>query len=430
MTVNKGLKSIVDSTPDFSNQALENAINDIKAVDKDDGYLFIKSQFDVDTAIHDNTVLTTSQKNDALATLYAAQPHLQIGRYLNDLIRHTNKIIDGSIIPGDPNILTGEQGQGTFSEILQLVQGLQQTIPTQFGTTASEQNKDVNDHLGILNNMFSETEDSTEPVFTRLKRIITLIRDTATTGGGSSALAIGTAAVRYSNTQLVTFLATLRDDSTDFQTSLDNAVNQAAGNMSSLNTRINDALVGDPEAELTDIRNTIITQETLENSNITALRSYTERLSLNSAYIGLADDPEIRSLMAKVSQNEKWQNYFNEYEQNLSYINPLYGVNQDSDKASVIEQVLANSGLPDVTDPTDLGAVAEKAKRDSRINTANFDKISVEQQIIKSCEQLGITTLNRNTNSLSGTLLRNMNEHDRDEIARQLDLNEEVDTLS
>ena len=74
MTVNKGLKSIAESSPNFSNQALENAINDIKAVDKDDGHQFILSQFLLDEAIRDNTVLTTSQKNDALDTLYNAQP--------------------------------------------------------------------------------------------------------------------------------------------------------------------------------------------------------------------------------------------------------------------------------------------------------------------------------------------------------------------
>ena len=78
MTVNKGLTTLVNNTPNFSNQALENAINEIKAIDKDDGYLFIKSQFDMDTAIRDNTVLTQTQKNDALETLYTAQPHLHL----------------------------------------------------------------------------------------------------------------------------------------------------------------------------------------------------------------------------------------------------------------------------------------------------------------------------------------------------------------
>ena len=74
--------------------------------------------------------------------------------------------------------------------------------------------------------------------------------------------------------------------------------------------------------------------------------------------------------------------------------------------------------------------MAAKAQRDTRIDTANYDRFTVEQQITKSCEQLGITTSNRTINALSGTLLNNMNQHDRDEIARQLDLNESADTLS
>ena len=101
MTAKKGLKSLAESNPEFSNQHLENAINVIKAVDKDDGHQFILSQFLVDEAIRDNTVLTTSQKNDVLESLSASQPHLQIGGYLNDVIRHTNTILDGSIIPLD-----------------------------------------------------------------------------------------------------------------------------------------------------------------------------------------------------------------------------------------------------------------------------------------------------------------------------------------
>ena len=68
MTVRKGLSSLANATPNFSNQALENSINDIKAIDKDDGHQFILSQFVLDTAIHNNTVLTTSQKNDVLDT--------------------------------------------------------------------------------------------------------------------------------------------------------------------------------------------------------------------------------------------------------------------------------------------------------------------------------------------------------------------------
>jgi hypothetical protein len=131
-----------------------------------------------------------------------------------------------------------------------------------------------------------------------------------------------------------------------------------------------------------------------------------------------------------VAQDTNWQNYFTNYETEKANQNPIYTTNTDSDKSALIEQVLATSGLPDVTDPTDLEAVAAKAKRDTRIDTANYDRYTVETQITKSCEQLGITTANRTINALSNTLLNNMNQHDRDEIARQLDLNESANTLS
>ncbi len=426
MTVNKGLLSLVENEPNFSNQALENAVDDIKAVDKDDGYQFIKSQFDVDEAIHDNTVLSQTQKNDALETLYNAQPHLQIGRYLNDVVRHTASIIDGSIIPGDPSILTGSQGQGSFLEIIQNVQGIQDAIPELYGVTASEKSKGVNDHLGSLNNIFTTTEDSTAPVFTRLKEIMQLIDTNARI---TSALATATAAVRSSNNELVTFLTTIRDDSTDFQTTLDNRVNTAAGNMANLNTRISE-IPGDPTTDLVAIREEINVQVALENTNITSTRTYTEFLADKQAFTALAEDETIRTLLSTVAQDTNWQNYFTNYETEKANQNPIYTTNTDSDKSALIEQVLAVSGLPDVTDPTDLEAVADKAKRDTRIDTANYDKYTVETQIIKSCEQLGITTENRMTSSLSNTLLNNMNEHDRDEIAKQLDLNESANTIS
>ena len=144
----------------------------------------------------------------------------------------------------------------------------------------------------------------------------------------------------------------------------------------------------------------------------------------------MAEDETLRSLMAKVAQNKNWQTYFEDYETNKNNLNGLYATKNDSDKSTIIDQVLVDSGLPDVTDATDFEAVANKAKRDSRIDTANFDRFTTEQIITKSCTQLGITTANRTIQSLSNTLLRNMNQHDRDEIARQLDLNESADTLS
>ena len=114
----------------------------------------------------------------------------------------------------------------------------------------------------------------------------------------------------------------------------------------------------------------------------------------------------------------------------LQMARTIFNTNTDSDKSTIIDQVLNDSGLPDVTDSTDFDAVADKARRDSRIDTSGYDRLTVEAQITKSCEQLGITIANRTINALSNTLLNNMNQHDRDEIARELDLNESADTLS
>ena len=423
MAIKKGLKSLTESSPNFSNQALENAINEIKNVDKDDGYLWIKSAFDMDTAIHDNTVLTTTQKNDALETLYNAQSHLQIGRYLNDLIRHTNTILDATIIP----IPDGESQTANFLEILQHVQSIQVNIPTLYGVPASEKSRGVNDHLGSLNNIFLETEDSTPPLFTRLTRVLTLIDTTARV---NSTLATGTAAVRYSNTQLVLFLDTIRDDSTDFQTTLDNRVNQSAGNMASLNTRISDALAGDPISELQAIRNEIEKQRLLEISNVSGIRTYNETLANNLGYANLAEDTGLRKLMSRVAQNTSWQTYFNDYEKNKANLNPAYSnINTDSDKETIINDVLRNRGFPDVLSYLDIDAVAQKAMKDNRIDTKGFDLYTTEKIIEKSCKQLGISTNNNTVWSQSQQLLNNLNARDRQIVADELDLNESADTL-
>jgi len=413
MTVNKGLASLADNQPNFSNQALENSVNDIKAVDQDDGYQFIKSQFDVDTAIR-------------LETLNAAQPHLQIGRILTDAVRHTATIIDGSIIPGDPSITSGFNGQGTLLEILGYVQGLQITIPSIYGVPASDKKRGVNDHFGALNNIFLETEDSSEPVFTRLKEIMQLIDNNART---TTALATATAAVRVSNNDLVTFLNSVVADSTDFQITLDNRVNTAAGNMANLNTRVSE-IPGDPTTDLVALKDKITDQVSLENSNITGLRTYVESLTNNLSFTSFATDSTLRRLMGRVAQNKQWQDYFENFEKEQENLNPIYTIDTDSDKETLIDDIYTNSGLPDVRDSLDLMSVADKTKRDNRIDTAGFDALTDAQIITKASEQLGITTANRTIYALSESLLNNMNKHDRDEIARRFDANKSANTLS
>ena len=413
MAVNKGLRSLVENNPDFSNQALENAINQFKIG-------WVLKSFQLDSVIESNAVLTTSQKTDIKEEINNVA-HINMGRVLGDLVRHTNTVLDGSIIPGEPDISPPNNGQGTYLEMLQSVQGLQYTIPSLFGVLAKDKNRAVNDHFGTLNNIFLETEDSTAPVFTTLNEAITFINN----AGLAADTALQTA---YDN--LRNFINSVVADSTDFQQTLDTFATAVA----TAHTNFNNALASEPylsnKTKLMEAREKINAQVSLENSNLSGIRTYLQELSTSSAYAGLAEDSQLRKLMINTSQNASWKIYFEEYVSNTLNINTSYATGTDSDKSAVIEQVLASLGLPDVLDPTNLEAVAQKSQRDSRIDTKGYDNLTVEQQIIRSCEQLGITTANRTIAGLSGTLLDNMNQNDRDQIQQQLDLNESANTLS
>ena len=409
MAVNKGLKSLVESSPNFSNQALENAINELKI-----GWV-IKS-VELDTAIEDNTVLTTSQKNDLRDDINNIA-YLNVGRYLNDIVRHTNSILDGTIMP----IPVDEEQTFTFLEALQSVQSLQNIIPELYGVPASEKNRSVKDHFGILDNMFVSTEDSSRPVFTTLRESIQFISD---------ANLATESALETAYDDLKDFVNSTRDDSTDFQQTLDTFATAVATAHTNFDTALQAIPYDVRRTQMIADRDSIVTQLSLENSNITSLRTYTETLTDNQAYVGLAADTELRELLAKVAQDNNWRTYFEDYEINQNNLNPIYTTDSDSDKSAVIDQVLAANGLPDVTDPTDLKAVADKAKRDGRIDTKYYDRYTVEQQITKSCEQLGLVTANRSITDQSRRLLNNMNQHDRDVIAQQLALNESSSTLS
>jgi hypothetical protein len=414
MTVKKGLKTLVNNTPNFSNQNIENAVNELKIG-------WVAKTFTLDTAIKTNNVLTDTQKNNARLSINN-HPHLNIGRYMNDMLDHTATILDGTIIPGNPAITgTLDNGQGTFIEILQLVQGVQNTIPELYGVTAGELGRDVNDHLGILNNKFLETEDSSAPVFTSLAESIRFIHDKTIATDVLYQTAL---------TNLITFVDGVVGDSTDFQQTLNTFVAAVVATGTNFNT----ALAAEPyltfRTRLIADNEAVDVQVALEKVNISGLRTYTDTLSDNSAYIGLAEDTQLRTLMTRISQNASWKQYFTDYEENSANLNPIYTTNTDSDKDSIIDAVLRDSGLPDVLDFVDIEAVANKAKRDSRIDTAGYDRFNVEQQITNACKQLNITTANRSVYNQSESLLANLNLRDRDIIAGQLDLNQDADTLS
>tara|TARA_B110000483_G_scaffold234067_1_gene303644 strand:- start:278 stop:1501 length:1224 start_codon:yes stop_codon:yes gene_type:complete len=407
MTVNKGLLSLVENTPNFSNQALENAVNTLKI-----GWV-IKS-FQLDTAISDNNVLSLSQKND-LKDLINNIAHINLGRVLGDLVRHSATILDGSVIPLDD---IENPVASTFLEILQNVQTIQTLVPELYGVPASDKARAVNDHLGTLNNIFITTEDSTAPVFTTLRESIQFITDAS----------LGTETVletAYDN--LKNFINGVTDDSTDFQQTL----NTFGTFVASAHTSFNNALANEPylthRTRLTNMRESINVQVSLEISNLVNIEAYITALSENVSYTSLAEDVTLRELMTNVSQDLNWQTYFREYETNQNNLNPIY---TGTDKDTIINQVLADSGLPDVLDHTNFDAVAAKAKSNSRIDTTGFDRLTSELVITKSCQQLNISVTNRSISNQSKSLLDNLNRHDRDQISLALDLNESSDTLS
>lgn len=409
--INKGLKSLSESSPNFSNQALENAINELKIG-------WVTKSIDLDNAITNNSVLTSSQKNDVKDTINN-MAYLNTGRYLNDIVRHTNKILDGSILP----VVAGTEDfpQGTFREILQLVQGLQTSIPQLYGVSASEKSKSVNDHLGILNNMFTATDDSSQPTFTSLRESIVFVNR----AGLGTETALGTAI-----DNLKGFIDSVVADSTDFQQTLDTFATAVATANQNFDTALQSHPYDVKRTQMIADRDSIVTQLAKEQTNILSLRSYTETVNENMAFVGLAEDGELRKLMAKVAQNTNWRTYFENYVTNQSYLNPVYTTSTDSDKSTIIDSVLASRGLPDVLDFLDFEAVSDKAQRDDRVDTKGYDFLTVEQQITRSCEQLGLETSKRSIFDQSQRLLNNLNQRDRDLIAQQLDLNESSNTLS
>ena len=407
---NKGLKSLSESLPNFSNQALENAINDLKIG-------WVAKSIQLDTDIENNIILTASQKNDLKDTINNIG-YLNAGGFLGDLLRHTNTIIDGSILPIDNTV--ANPTVGTFLEILQLVQSVQSLVPDLLGVTAEEKSRGVNDHLGTLNNIFIATEDSSQPTFTSIRDSIIFITNASLATEALLETAID---------NLSAFLNEVVGDSTDFQQTLDGFATAVA----TANTNFDTALQAQPYAikrsQLILDRDSINSQVSLENSNLTDIRTYTETLADNISFTSLAEDEKLRKLMANVAQDSNWISYFNNFEEDQFNLNPIYNTDADSSKEGIINAVLVSRGLPDVVDFNDVEAVANKAIRDDRIDTAGFSSLTPGEIIRRSLTQLSLDTFGNLLNQ-SERLLNNLNKRDRDIVRQQLDLNQETDTLS
>jgi hypothetical protein len=414
MAIKKGLSTLIDISPNFSDQAIENSVNQIKV-----GWV-IKS-FELDAVITANGVLSLSQKNDIKDAINNV-PYLNLGRLLGDLLRHTKSIIDGSILPITDAL---NPTPGTFDEILSSVQSLQGIIPLMYGGTAKDKSRSVNDHLGTLNNILLESNDgSTLPAMTMLKESVDFIVGFNL----SEETALETA---YDN--LKAHINSLTDDSTDIEhrtpllTPLQTAVATAHTNLNNgLNT--NTFLAKRDQLASAEIK--IEKQVSLENANLVTLRDYIQSLIDVQNYAGMGSNDEMAELLSKVAQAPEWVNYYKTYKENFASLNPIYTTNSDSEKEAMINTIYTNSGLPDVQDPLDIFAVANKAKRDSRIDTAGFDRLTVDEIVTQSCQQLKIPIANREIYTQSELLLENMNDEDRRQISQALDLNQSADTLS
>jgi hypothetical protein len=340
---------------------------------------------------------------------------LNTGRYLFALEQHTTNILNGSL--GEPDI---EGTTGTFLEHIALVQSFTATIPSLYGVTADSLNKGLAGHFGTLNGSVDADLQSLKDIVDRI-----------------TSFALAEDSAYQSAVQAVSdFIDTMDGSSTaDISTynALLSVLETAAGNF---NTALTAGYLAADRTALINIRTRINTQITLEQTNLGTINTYEETLANTANFLNFAGDTDVRNLLIRASQNADWRSYFENYEANLALDNPVFDITQaDSATESVIDTVLRMRGLPDVTDYVDLDSVAAKATRDARLvgqlTYAGVIAGSVSVDIIKkACQLLRLTTANRDVYAQSRSLLENMTQHDRDSVQTELNLYNDVNTLS
>jgi len=405
MAINQGLKTLAESTPDFSNQGVQNQIAPINI-----GWV-LKTRT-LAQKVDASEVLTISQKNDLTDTLNT-QPHLNLGRVLEDLDLHSAKIFTGELGEQEPN--DGSPNTGTFVDHIQSVQSFMGTIPFLYGYSADSINKGLSGHFGTVNG----TIDS---AMSTLKRCVVDI----------NAKSLSTDTAYQTATQnLIDFIDALGDSSAfDESTfnSLQSAFQSAADNF---DTTLAGGAYTQYRTDMIAARKTVVDQIALEVSNLGTIRTYSTSLANLSSYVNLADDESVRALVIRNSRNANFRSYFENYSARVSQLNPLFDGVSDSSEEIQIQELLKLYGLPDVTDYLDLDSVAAKATRDSRLRTSvSFQGKNTEQIIDLACDALNITKTNKDVYALSKSLLANMNQHDRDVIKAQLNINQQIGTLS
>ena len=412
MAVNKGLKTLSESSPNFSNAA---TLAKIQSLVEDSTTNFASKTSYLTAQIAQNDVLTVTNKNSIIASL-ETQSYINIGMSLENLNQHTQILLSGEYGEAEDSDV---EDPPTFIDHLNMVVDFESTIPSVFGVTADSLNKGINGHFGTL-------AGSTDALLDRMKEDVDFIT--------TQSLAQDTA---YQNAvqALSDYIETLYD-STAFNagtfSGLLTDIENAAANFDAV---LSTGIYAERKARLSADKLALTAQISLEQNNISTIVTYSNTLVDTTNYSSLARDTNANALLVRTSQNPNWRGYFENYATNLSYDNPLYDAFEDSATQALIDSVLTTRGLPDVTDYVDLEAVAGKAIRDNRLSSqlayAGFITETVAKDIIKkACQLLGLTVDNRDSYAQSKSLLENMTQYDRDTVQNELNSYNDVNTLS
>jgi len=402
--VKQGLRALANTSANFSNQAVQDAIATANIG-------FVTKTKTLQYLVDINSTLTDVQKTTIRASLNV-QPYLNAGRYLQDLNNHTADMLQGLLGEAD----TDSTSSGTFLEQLGIVDGIQGSYLYLYGEEASVANRGVNDHFGSLRGILDD-------------ELLSIKQSVATIT--SASLATDTA-FQNATQALIDFVNALGDSSTLDVSTLNSLLSVYESAANNFNTILTGAAYSAQRANLIAARTAINSQLSLEATNLGSVRSYSVILTRYMAYKGLAENDTIRDIIAKTAQSTAWQDYYKNYNDRFAQLNAKYeNTAGDSENETIINNELRLRGLPDVTDYTNLPAVADKASRDSRlINTVSFPGRGTADVIKKSCEQLGINITGRDVYGQSQSLLKSMNDFDRETVRLELENHQRANTLS
>lgn len=404
MAVLKGLKTLVNTSPNFSNQSVQNGITNCNTG-------FIAKTRTLLTKTNSNTVLTNTQKT-SIKNAINTNTYLNV-KYLDDLDQHTIKILDGSLGEQDPN--DDRPNTGTFLQHLSEVQGFIVTIPTLYGVSADSLQRGIDGHFGTIAGKIDSKLETLNQTMNFLNQ-----QSVSTDSAYQTAL------------QNMSNLIDTLEDSTDLNLStFDSLVTAIITASNNFHTTLSTGIYTQYYNNLVSVRDSIETQISLERSNLGSIFTYSDTLTTHNIYQSFASEKDIATLLSRLSQNPDWKKYFDDYETNSKYDNALYNnPASDSSVNEIVESVMRLRGLPDVIDYTDVKSVSQKALKDVRIKSKISDSgKSTEQIIDDSIEILGLNVTG-SIYSKSKVLLENMNNNDKEIIKNELALFQDVNTLS